>query len=471
MPVLVRGEHDLPTIRVRLGRSARNRSLAVFEAVRGRGEPVEVDRCGLDELGLPERMDGVHQLDDGAFRLPDAVATRLSASAAELGASLVPPHDAVWLELPNPRGYLHVVPWERLLARLDRPVLRLPNHTVRPQAPASSLEIALCASAPMAKTAFDPAVTLDRLTRLWVAKAGHQVAVHLFTDASGYESLRARTADLGATVTVHDPREAERYDEPERTTRVGDAAAIANPWLLWIRDALRGRALDVLHFVTHGYLSGDRGCIALASTPSRNVDRRLSRFVGAAELSALRVQAGAWALALTGPPYNYSGAGLRDLADAIALAHPGVSLVSELTLDPDGEQLAEAIGMVFGAGAAPSRALPGVTCWVHPSFVEYPVREQDAMLLTPDGRSSLLKASTVECLSGRETPARVAAGTRYLESTQADWLPDTPDAGADSDAVAALESVSALLERHVSRHLGERAGGEGAGDEPTGGGA
>jgi hypothetical protein len=458
MPVLVRSEHDLPTIRVRLGRSARNRSLAVFETVRGRGEPVEVDRCATEDLGLPERMAGGRPLGDGAFRVPDQVLRKLSAKVAELGDSPVPPHDALWLELPNPRGYLHVVPWERLLAPLGRPLLRLPNHPVRPRAPAASLEIALCASAPMAKTAFDAGLTLERLARLWVGRTGHQVTVNLFTDISGYEALQHATADLGPAVVVHDPRAAERYDEPERTTLMRDVGGIANPWLRWILDALGGRALDVLHFATHGYLSGDRGAIALASTPTRNDDRWLSRFVGAAELATLRSQSGAWALALTGPPYNFSGAGLRDLADAIALAHPGVALVSELTLDPDAEQLAEVVELVFGQGAAPSRALPGVTCWVHPNFVEYQQDEREALLLTEDGRSSLIKDATLECISGEETPAWVAASTRYLETTQADWLPESAAGERDPDAVAALESVSSLLEQHVSRHLSSRRG-------------
>jgi hypothetical protein len=458
MAELVRSEHDLPTVRVRLGRSAHNRSMAVFETVRGRGDPVEVDRCATEDLGLPSVIAGTRPLDDSGFRVPDGVMARLAGKVAELGDAPVPPREAVWLELPNPRGYLHLVPWERLLAPLGRPLLRLPNHTVRPQAPAASLEIALCASAPMAKTAFDTAGALERLTRLWAGRAGHQVTVHLFTDVGAYETLAASTADLAPAVVVHDPHEAERYEAPERTTRVGDATGITNPWLRWIRDALHGRALDVLHFVTHGYLSGDRGAIALASTPARNTDRLLSRFVGAAELSTLRAQAGAWAVVLTGPPHNYSGAGLRDLADAIALAHPGVTLVSELGLDPDAAQLAEVVELVFGAGAAVSRAVPGVTCWVHPRFVEYPRHERDALLLTEDGRSSLIKGATLECLAGDEIPAWVAAGTRYLETTQADWLPETPELDTDPDAVAALESVSSLFERHVSRHLGERDG-------------
>jgi hypothetical protein len=462
MPALVRSEHDLPTIRVRLGRSARNRSLAVFETVRGSGAPVEVDRCTIEDLGLPDRMAGGRGPGDDDFHVPDQILSQLATAVAELGRSPVPPHEALWLELPNPRGYLHLVPWERLLAPLGRPLLRLPHHTVRPRAPAASLEIALCASAPIAKTAFDAVSTLERLARMWVERTGHQVTVNLFTDVSGYETLRHVTAHLGPAVVVHDPHAAERYEEPERSTRVRDVGGIANPWLRWILDALGGRALDVLHFATHGYLSGDRGAIALAHTPTRNTDRYLSRFVGAAELATLRSRSGAWALALTGPPYNFSGAGLRDLADAIALAHPGVALVSELTLDPQAEQFAEVVELVFGQGAAPSGALPGVTCWVHPNFVEYQQDEREALLLTEDGRSSLIKGATLECISGDQTPAWVAASTRYLETKQADWLPESAAADGDPDAVAALESVSSLLERHVSRHLSGRRGVEGA---------
>lgn len=457
MAMIVRGEHDLPTIRVLLRRRGGQVPEVVFNVVRGRGAEHEVAHCQPYELGLTDTTDPRASLVDEQVMLPGYVWAELEAAVSQVGSSPLPPESAVWLELPSPRGYLYLLPWERMLARLGRPVLRLPNHTLRPQAKADTLQVAVCASAPMAKTAFDTASTLDLAARVWLQRSGHQTTVHLFTDQAGYGEVRDRAAVLGS-VEVHDPSAADRYLRPQRTRAVGDASAVTNPWLQWIRDALQGRALDAVHFIAHGYLSGDRGAIGLASTPTINTDMILSRFIGAAELSGFLTQVGAWSLVLSGPPANASPAGLRALADAIALVHPGVSLVNELALDDLGADFGSVVEMVYGDGAPVVAAMPGLTCWVHPRFVEYPEDEQEMLVRTVDGRSALIGDATQDVLGRPDTPAWVAAATRYLESQQADWMPEqsvqVTGTAQDPDAVAALSSVSRLLDRHASRHLG-----------------
>lgn len=449
----IRPEHGLPTLSIQLGGSGETaRSEVIFRAG-AETPPSEVVRCTSQELGLPE-LPSSTQLEDYRFHLP----TRVLEALHQI---IVSPsrNSAVWLDLPNPRGYLYLVPWERLLERLDRPVFRLPNHALRPQTTSEWLEVALCGSAPMAKSAFDTAGELERLAALWTRLP--QVRVHIFTDIDSYEP--ARMSSVSPTVIVHDPREANQYAVPRRTSRIMESAEIANPWMLWIRDSLQNEALDVLHFVTHGYLSGDRGAIALASTPMSNIDPSLSRFVGSAEMSSLLVQAGAWCLMLSGPPGNYSGPGLRELADAIAAVSPGIVLVHELDLDYKLTQLHSIVEMMFGNGRPVNRATPGVTCWLHPQFVEYPISTQQALLLTEEGRSSLVQDATYSALTSEATPAWVAAGTRYLEAQQAEWLPMEmmePQGRHDQAAVDALRSVSSLLEKHVRLHLGEPGDGE-----------
>lgn len=454
MAAIVRSEHDLPTIRIRQAAAAGSRNEAVFDAVRGGDERWEVTRCGVSELGLPETLTSTRRLDD-SFSVPTNVIEALKVGADQLGESPTPPENALWLELPSPRGYLYLVPWERLLAPLGRPLLRLPNYTVRPRASTASLEVAVCASAPMAKSWFDTVAILEQLTSRWLSHAGHHVTVHLFTDMSGYERLRAETAGYsGSKVVVHNPGDAEGYDFPTRTTRVGEATTVTNPWLHWMRDAMRGRALDVVHITSHGYLSGDRGAIALASTPMRNTDRELSRFVGAAEMSTFLSQVGAWAFVLSGPEYNYCAPGLRELADAITLIHPGVALVHDLGLDPSMAQFAATVEMVLGGGASVSVPMPAISCWTHPRFVEFPAAEQEELYLTQEGYSSFIDDATHVALSREDTPAWVASATRYLEAQQAQWFPDIPGETVDSAAVAALQSVAALVEKHVNREYG-----------------
>jgi hypothetical protein len=55
-------------------------------------------------------------------------------------------------------------------------------------------------------------------------------------------------------------------------------------------------------------------------------------------------------------------------------------------------------------------------------------------------------------LAADSTPAWVAAGSRFLETQQADWIGSaavTPDPAA----AEALRSVSALIEAHVTKHV------------------
>ncbi len=443
----VRSEHDLPSVRISLERGAR--FTVSFAVRRGRAEVTAETRCTTADLGL----DRVSPVPDHFLELPTPVLDVLSEQLEALGPASSEPENAVWLELPPPRGHLYLLPWEQLLAPLNRPVLRLPNYTVRPHAPSQALEVALCASAPLAKSAFDTAGELHRIARVWRDRAGHDVRLHLFTDAVSYQKLRHLAADLGPHAVVHDPEEAEWYERPERTSQVGTLTTVSNPWLLWIADAMGGRALDVVHFVSHGYLSGERGAIALASSPVTNTDRTWSRFVGAAEILGFQARVGAWSLLLSGPHGNYSGAGLRQLADTVALNNPGITATHELGIDPHSDQLAELLDLVYAGGGGALPPMPSVTCWVHPKFVEFPAEDQESMLLTYDGRSSLVKQATHEVLAAEYTPSWAASGTRYLENLQARW---TSESAVDADAAAALESVSSLLEKHSVKYLNER---------------
>ena len=453
MAELVRSENDLPTIRILLGGTVDSRSDVIFEIVRGKGESYEITRCTTADLCLPDGPTPDLRMANDC-RLPEGVLRVLEMAVNQPGFAAESTSNAIWLELPSPRGYLHLVPWERLLVTLKRPVLRLPYHTLRPQASANTLEIALCASSPSAKAGFDTAAVLADMTNAWLYHAGHAVTLHLFTDVIGYKDILALAAKHAPAVVVHDPHIADAYDEPAPTTRLSDSTMLTSPWLRWIQAELSGRAVDVVHFVTHGYLSGQRGAIAFAGSPTHNVDTRLARFVGAAEMSSFVGQVGAWALVLGGPPHNFSPVGLREFADTSALQRPGATIVHELDLDPHGKDFSEIVEMVFAGWPSVLHPMPGVTCWVHPGFVEYPPGEQDALHLTQSGHSSLILEATENVMASGVTPAWVAASTRFLETQQSEWLPDSPDQVVHPAAASALESVSSLLERHVSKHLG-----------------
>lgn len=431
MAMLVRTDHDLPSLRIAFRDGGRD--TVHFWLVRGAGEPALVAACPAPELGPLDFRDGEAVTDD-QFSLPSDVLYQLARQVPDLGSSDSPPDHALWLELVSPRGYLHLVPWEQLLAPLARPLVRLPNYTVRPSANSQTLEVVLCASSTVVASEFAPAQTLARLARLWLTRSGRPTTVHLFSDACAHSELLDLVADLESTVIVHDPSSWESVAHP--------TPLLGNAWLEWMGGVLAGRAVDVVHLVGHGFLSAGRGALALARTPTQPVGACPAEFVGAAKLAQFVGTQGAWTFVVSGAPDNYSGAALREVADALAINSPGISIAHDLALDPDVDQLTRVIELVFDAKDAVTEALPGISCWAHPKFVEY----AEENLITASGHSAMVRDATQEVLAAPDTPASVASATRYLESLQAQWI--TPEMGSiDRDAVTALRRVSDVLER------------------------
>jgi hypothetical protein len=458
MPVQIRSDLDLPTLRILLDPARTDFTQAVFQLVRGRDMPYEVARCSIHDLGLPEALAGMRPVMDETLRVPPEVLARLQTFLPRVGPSPMRPENALWLEFPSPRGCLYVMPWERLLAPLGRSLFRLPNYVVRPQAPGRNLEVAICASTPLAKGLFPADLIVGTLADQYLRYTGHDVTLHIFTDSA--VPLPAVQAGAPGQVIVYDPAGAASYERPRRTAGVGVSARLSSPWLLWMRDALQGRPLDVVHFVGHGYLSGDRGAFAVATTPTVNTDEQMARFIGAAEINAFLSQVGAWGLVLTGPPMNFSEPGLRALADAVAKVRPGIAMTHDASRDTSGEEFGLCLRTVVAQEGTLDRPLPSVTCWVHPAFVEFPYWDQADLHLNADGSSAFIGPATVDALSGRGTEAWVASATRALEIQQARWLPDSPEQPADPAAVTALRNVADLVERHVGRaYPGDSGGG------------
>lgn len=133
-------------------------------------------------------------------------------------------------------------------------------------------------------------------------------------------------------------------------------------------------------------------------------------------------------------------------------------MVQQLRAGPDHIDIDRGIQLICGSPEKITTSLPGITCWAHPSFVD----EQRLDLgLAATGETSLLQASTMQVLAEPDTPAWVAAGSRILENRQSQWLRtgDTNSAAepaADADAIAALNSVAGLLNRHVTNFLADR---------------
>lgn len=460
MAMQIRSDLDLPTLRIMLDAQYPGATDVVFQVVRGRGTPHEAARCPVRDLGLPQTLTGMRPIDDGRLTVPTEVLGRLADAVPGLGFSPLPPETALWLEFPSPRGSLYVMPWERLLQPLGRSVFRLPNHLLRPQAPGHTLQVAICASSPQAKAAFPPPAMIVPLAQQYLSMTGHDVTVHVFTDQAWFAEVHDALESFGPKVAMHDPSQSARYPQQVRTPRIATTAQLNNPWLLWIRDAMEGLALDFVHFVTHGYMSGDRGAIAVSSAPVLNTDRQLSRFIGWVELNGFLAQVGSWGLVLTGPVDNYSDAGLREVADSIAMNRPGVTMTHDFGSDVDGGEFGHALQTILGVAAPLDHPLSALTCWVHPRFVDFPVKDQDDLHVNADGSSVFVLGATTQALAETGTQSWIAAATRVLESQQVRWLPDSAELSADPAAVTALGNVADLVDRHVKRAMGARRGGE-----------
>lgn len=371
MAEMLKRQFDLLTLKVSLNTSGPQ--AIVHCALEGRvGENFDALH-GWDfpasDLGLPERLERRQSLYQGYdFSLPAEFRAGLSQALAEEN----PENHPLWLHLAKPYGYLGMVPWERLLqSDLKLAILRLPDFLANPPRETPSvLDVVLCSSLPLAKESFMVIDHLTQMAQCILDAVPRQTTIHMFTDREWFPQLRSRVNSLGldGPVVVHDPEAAANYPAPKATVRVGTRqGGIENPWLLWIRDALKGRSIDIAHFVCHGYLSGDLGALAFSETPVRNQDRSLARFVGATELTAFLTQVGAWSAAFSSPEHNYCEMGLRQLADAIAQMRPGPIIHHEIPTDFDGQALAAAYRFLFGPALEPPPASPALFTYCHPS--------------------------------------------------------------------------------------------------------
>jgi hypothetical protein len=433
VPAVVRSENDLPTLRVKLhGRQTKPGAapVAKFEVLRGRGPVTWTESVPTRLLGLADWIQSARDVHESEFTIPDSVA----AEACDALARLSGPGDAAyWLELPPPRGYLHFLPWERLLSGLlDRPLLRLPNFTLRPNMPGPTLRVVLTVA--HSKWPFDVPATTAGLARLWRESTGREVALEVFVAPEQREAVRDL---IGATdhITVHD------------TPGVKDLipGVSNNGWVAWVRTALAGRAADVVHIVSHGTLIGDRGALALPDLAMPGADSPMIGTLGSVDVCTSLSRAGAWGLVVTAPVHSHCPGALRDLVDAVAQARPGVVALQELEV-PDADDQMRALLRMLLDGEPPNRSLPGILCSSHPSFVA--VLENETPLCSSDGTSALITEATHQVLAQSDTPAWVAAGARALEALQARVIPTDGEA-PDPAAVAALRAVSELFDEHV----------------------
>lgn len=434
-------------------------------------------RIDVADIGLPAKLERSESLYRGyTFQFPGEVLAALKDALADSDYEDRP----LWLHLARPLGYLNLVPWEQLLQpALERPVLRLPDFLANPPRESlQSLEVALCGSMPAAKAAFSAVDYLTGMAQMLLETVPRRTTVHIFCDAALFPDVAARVRDMALDgVHVHDPAEAESFAPAERQyTLSAGTGRVQNPWLKWMRSALRGRGIDLVHFVTHGFLSRDSGALAFAESPLENIDSRIARFVDAAELLAFLNQVGAWCAAFSSPEQNYSEMGLRLLADTIAQQRPGPVLHHEMRLDTEGVDLKGAYRFLFGRGSAPPPASPALFTYCHPSLLEVteharPRRKRKTRTRTRGGPPPLTSAELLGEVyqQADSVPSWVSSSQRYLEQRRRDLErmqrhDETSGSGTRRQRVDDAEIIRDTLEK-IEATLGDVLASKGYGSD------
>lgn len=462
MAEILKRQYNLLTLKVSLDTSMREARIR-FELEGRMGENFvcfEEWEFPAAAIGLPEQMERRQSLYQGYdFYLP----VELSVALKQALARENPEGQPLWLHLTKPYGYLAMVPWERLLQpQLKVAILRLPDFLANPPRETPSvLDVVLCSSLPTAKESFLVIDHLELMVKRILEAVPRQTTIHLFTDREWYPQIKSL---MSGPVMVYDPEEAVGYAAPEATSKISNQRGIfANPWLLWIREALQGRSIDIAHFICHGYLSGERGALAFSETPVCNQDRRMARFVGAEELTAFLTQVGAWSAAFSSPEHNYCEMGLRQLADSIAQMRPGPVVHHEILRDFNGQALAGVYRFLFGPALEPPPASPALFTYCHPSrlnkaakahsLARYYTAEEDAESTGIDTPPHPLLEALFEVEDN--LPSWIAASERFFEQQNLRLNKMAREAGSERQRSAAgmrqtLEKIQEIIAKAAS---------------------
>lgn len=456
MGYLLRRQYDLTTLVISFDLSERTSRVRCTLERDEQGTRAPLLDYVLDPaaLGIPERLDHSTSLFEGySFTMPGDV---LDALRIALDARMAP-DEAIWLYLKSPAGYLAFVPWEQLLVpALQRPVLRLPDFLVDPARATGEINVVLCSSQPISEEAFMSSDYMARMTRIILDQATRPTNVHLFTDRGLMNDLANQLGYYGANdsrVILHNPQGAAPYAIPDRNSRVTDPTGqLTSPWLLWMRGALAGRSIDLVHFIAHGYLSGESAALSVAESPLENLDRKLPRFIGPNELAAFLAQTGAWGCVLTSPLRNYSEMAHRQFTTTLANLRPGPTLHHEMRLDRNLSALTAAYHLFLAEHPALPPAAPSLMIYSHPARVAISLPEGAAASYDPNAEALTEPDETnrfVEELytPEEEVPGWVAAAMRYIDQrtlTVAQQTETAPGQAASVSRMAGIEQSETL---------------------------
>lgn len=401
----------------------------------------------VGEIGLVRGSLG-YNIPETQFGLPEYLTAGIRGAVEETEPLKAP----LWLGFSAPVGILPVAPWEKLLQPvLGVPILRLPYHGIMPSATTGSLNTVVCFSSPKVKHPVSPDKIAEQFLRQVPADLAPYMAFHLFADKEVQPLLQGIQKEFGNQYDIR------VYESKETPTTVSEQVSpssslgcrpLLNPWLIWMRESLAGLSADLVHFLCHCDLDGEDGALALAESPVRNSETAAS-FVYAPELTEFLNQTGAWSVAFTSPPSNYSLVGMRMLQDQVARLRPGPCLLHDMVQPKAGEGLGQAYRFLYVPGWHSPPNSSSISMYCHPH------REMEHAQADPASESLLneytLAGQLGDLLRSPDTPAWISTSQRVLEQNVSRFEVD-PVSDQEAAVSAGRRNASRFVAGALAKH-------------------
>jgi hypothetical protein len=167
---------------------------------------------------------------------------------------------------------------------------------------------------------------------------------------------------------------------------------------------------------------------------------------------------GAWSVAFSSPPENFSLTGSRQLANALAKSRTGSVLLHDISLDPSATQLKDVYYFLYHRGPDLAPSAPAATMYCHPALVrvETPVSRlvRFATQHTPDlfgftvsdkvaDQISQSLENSLRDLHGKygNVPRWLAATQRYVELQSLELRKRERDLPQTAEALQEIEDA------------------------------
>jgi hypothetical protein len=366
----------------------------------------------------------------------------------------------LWLNLRKPYGQLGAVPWEKLEVGTEIPVLRLPDVLPDIAPPTGSIDVAICAGWPEDGYTSSSGTNTLRSVIEAIRDVGRPVRFHIFSNQGAHHAIGEDEPDV--RVESYEPA-LLTHDRPrtQRTARSGPV----NPWLMWMLSSLEARGFDFVHFIGHGYLSGDRGALALPGTPTDNTSIIQ---IEARQLLEFLPRVGAYGAAFTALEQNRSKTGLRLLADALGSRRAGPVLMTDASRNVVAETTTGYRLMLGDADIGEFPETESLLLYVQPEVLltretgdiasdtglgflfSEAATERSASLAHSETVDSFKRATTAE-----GTPGWASVISRFVEQKEADLAsasrgaPEGAQEAYARGANDALSKISEIAKRHL----------------------